>query len=66
MPGARVERGEVGVGLVNGFGVGLAFLMLVERPVGAGQAGVEAFAFTGGDNQVEPDILEGLSVRAMA
>lgn len=61
-----MERGEVGVGLANGFGVGLAFLVLVERPVDAGQAGVAAFAFTGGDDQVKPDVLEGLTVRAAA
>jgi len=41
-----VKRGEVRVGLVNGFGVALAFLVLGERPVDTGQAGVAAFAFS--------------------
>lgn len=54
------------MGLVDGFGVGLAFLVLVERPVDAGQAGVAAFAFAGGDDQVRADVLHGLTVRAAA
>jgi len=52
------------VGLVNGFGVGLAFLVLGERAVDAGQAGVASFAFAGGDDQVEADVFEGLTVLA--
>jgi hypothetical protein len=59
-------RSMVGVGLVNGFGVGLAFLVLGERPVDAGQAGVAAFTFAGGDDQVEADVVERLAVRATA
>lgn len=51
------------MGLVNGFGVGLAFLVLGERPVDAGHAGVAAFAFAGGNNQVEADVMERFAVR---
>lgn len=50
------------MGLDNGFGVGLTFLVLGERPLDAGQAGVAAFAFAGGNDQVEADVAEGLAL----
>jgi hypothetical protein len=48
---AGLERGEVGVGLFDGFGVRLPLLMLGERSVDAGRAWVFPlrFAFACGD-----------------
>jgi hypothetical protein len=43
------------VSLVKGIGVGLAFLVLGERSVDAGQARVAAFALAGGDDQIRAE-----------
>jgi hypothetical protein len=64
--GAGLEGGEVGVGLVDGLGVGLCLVVFGERPVDAGQARVAPFAFAGGDDQVRSDVLHRLTVRAAA
>lgn len=40
------------MGLGDGLGVRLALLVISERPVDAGEAGVLAHALTGGDDQV--------------
>ena len=56
--GTRLEGGEVGVGLVDGLGVRLRFVVLGKRPVDAGRAGVLAPAFAGGDDQVRSDLFD--------
>jgi hypothetical protein len=62
----RLECGEVGTGLFDGFGVCALLLLLGECPLDAGEARVPAFVLAGGDDQVGADVLDGLAVRAAA
>ncbi|MFB7056018.1 hypothetical protein ACFCXT_23210 [Streptomyces vinaceus] len=50
--------------LGDGFGVGLVLGVLGEGPVDAGGGGVLSFALACGDDQVGPDLLDGLAGRA--
>jgi hypothetical protein len=59
-----VHGGEVGVGLLDGFGVRLALGVFGECPVDAGDGGVLSLALAGGDDQVGLDLLDGLAARA--
>ena len=48
------------MGLFDGFGVCLGFVVSGQGPVDAGQARVVSLAFAGGDDQVGSDGLDGL------
>ncbi|MFE2494159.1 hypothetical protein ACFXKS_39350 [Streptomyces scopuliridis] len=60
---AAGQGGEVGVGLLDGFGVRLVLGVLGQRPVDAGDGGVLSLALAGGDDQVRLDLLDGLPER---
>ncbi|WP_433259488.1 hypothetical protein ACQPYK_50415 (plasmid) [Streptosporangium sp. CA-135522] len=51
------------MGLGDGFRVGPPLLVLGERAVDAGEAGVLTLALAGGDDQTRADLLDGPAVR---